>query len=99
MIANLFNKSLLQMKKLPYQIIDYNWAVGFYRNLSGEDEIEGMTADQSAALDASTKDNIPIVDETVESPYGKKALFCRKCGANLLSDSLFCSYCGAKVVY
>lgn len=99
MIANLFNKSLLQMEKLPYQIIDYNWAVGFYHNLPDEDEIEEMMADQSVAQDASKEDDASIADEAVENTQVKKALFCRKCGAKLLSDSLFCSYCGTKVVY
>ena len=99
MIANLFNKSLLQMEKPPYQIIDYNWAVGFYHNLPDEDEIEEMMADQSVAQDASKEDDTSIADEAVENAQVKKAFFCRKCGAKLLSDSLFCSYCGTKVVY
>ena len=38
-------------------------------------------------------------EESTELQPPKRTLFCRKCGAKLLSDSLFCSYCGTKIIF
>lgn len=87
------------MERIPYQIIDYGWAVDFFNNLPNEGENEEMIAGQSERTNPSKADSTPITDNSVEVSLARKALFCRKCGAKLLSDSLFCSYCGTKVVY
>lgn len=95
-ISSLFKKPLLQMEQRPYQIIDYNWASSFYENLPDEDEVEEILANQTDKTNVVDKS---ITADPTEVSNEKKALFCRKCGAKLLSDSLFCSYCGTKVVY
>lgn len=98
-ISDLFKRPLSQMERIPYQIIDYGWAVDFFNNLPNEGENEEMIAGQSERTNPSKADSTPITDNSVEVSLARKALFCRKCGAKLLSDSLFCSYCGTKVVY
>ena len=99
MVSVLFKKPLSHMNNTPYQIIDYDWAVNFSKNLPNEDEFKEIFANQSESANAVEADSTPISYNPVEAPTSKKVFFCRKCGAKLLSDSLFCSYCGTKVVY
>ncbi len=93
-IENSFETSLAQMKRIPFQIIDYDWAVRQFDNLPDGDKVDIMLAVQPCETDNSSGD-----EDVTESCPVKKALFCRKCGAKLLPDSLFCSYCGTEVVY
>lgn len=93
-VEELFGASLAQMKRTPFQVIDYAWAVKQFNGLPDEGDVEKMLDVQPAESDSSSIDG----EVTVTCPT-KKALFCRKCGAKLLSDSLFCSYCGTEVVY
>lgn len=99
MISDLFRKPLAQMERSPYQIIDYTWAVDFFENLPSEDEIAWMISGKSENPACIEPDNTQDVVQPVVTRPEKKALFCRKCGARLLSDSLFCSCCGTKVIY
>lgn len=100
-VADSFKMPLLQMDKAQYQIIDFDWAVDFAKRLHVEkDKIREMTTVRSAMPDVPQEmDNVPTNNQSVETLSKRKALFCRKCGAKLLPDSLFCSYCGTKVVY
>lgn len=100
-VTDLFRKPLLQMEKTQYQVIDFNWAVDFFKHLPiGENEIRAMAAVQSEMPDVpQEKDITPTSNHPGMAPSKGKALFCRKCGAKLMSDSIFCNYCGAKVVY
>lgn len=98
-ISDLYKEPLLQMENTPYQIIDYDWAtVNFYENLPSEDEIEKMIAMWPEASNAPKTGGVSVAKEMNEAPV-RNALFCRKCGAKLLTDSLFCSHCGTKIVY
>lgn len=99
MIAGLFNKPLSNMDNAPYQIIDYSWALEFYSNLPPAEEIEAMVADVSENTEPEEIESLSETELPVQEQPVKRALFCRKCGAKLLSDSLFCSYCGTKVMY
>jgi DNA-directed RNA polymerase subunit RPC12/RpoP len=45
--------------------------------------------------EAYASDTIPPVISVEQKPHPK---FCRKCGAELLDDSIFCSQCGEKVI-
>lgn len=99
MIAGLFNKPLSEMENTPYQIIDYSWAMDFFDNLPSAEEIEAMVAGNSENTELEKVECEPEDESVVQEQPIKRAMFCRKCGAKLLSDSLFCSYCGTKVIY
>lgn len=99
MIQKLFKKPLSEIDKTPYQVIDYEWALDFFNNLPSEEEIEEFIAEKSQSVEIPEEVATPDPVEVVEAQPQKKALFCRKCGAKLLSDSMFCSYCGTKVIY
>ena len=98
-VADLFKKPLLQMEQTQYQIIDYDWAVDFFKNLPHGDEIRKMVVVEPGGADALETEDTPTANGYDKAAPERRALFCRKCGARLLPDSLFCSYCGTKVVY
>ncbi len=93
-IEDSFEPSLLQTKSASFQIIDYNWAAKQFNSLPDGGEEEKILDVRPAKSDSSASDG-----DVAEACPSKKALFCRKCGAKLLLDSLFCSYCGTEVAY
>lgn len=110
LISNMFADPLSQMSNKPYITINREWAAAFFEllptenaDLSEEEETENIEhatdSDISASKDLGGVEEQAGEDEDAPGPQvPKRAMFCRKCGAKLLSDSLFCSYCGTKVI-
>ena len=115
LISNMFADPLSQMGNKPYITINRDWAAEFFELLptdnvdvleeedteSIEDAIDSDISDCEDYYDAEEPagiDEVVSTDAPEPQPV-KRTLFCRKCGAKLLSDSLFCSYCGTKVIY
>ena len=110
LISNMFAAPLMKMDNIPYITIDYDWAANFFELLSKENagllEEEGTENIEAATdSDISKSEDLGGVEEQVgeddapDTQLPKRAMFCRRCGAKLLSDSLFCSYCGTKVIF
>jgi hypothetical protein len=114
LISDMFAVPLSQMDNSPYMIIDQDWAADFFELLPTESEefpedqevdAETLNSEVSESADCENtekhveEDMNAFLEEASEQPSQKRILFCRKCGAKLLSDSLFCSYCGTKVIF
>lgn len=115
LISNMFATPLSQMGNKPYITINRDWAADFFDShplddVAGlEEETKSVEdANDSDIIDGESFDDdeepitedeaLPFENEPELHPI-MRTLFCRKCGAKLLSDSLFCSYCGTKVIF
>jgi hypothetical protein len=108
LISNMFAVPLRKMGNKPYITINRNWATDFIELLPSDNaNLTEKDATDTGMLDREDLDDIDEQEEGEALSTGsehdhqqiKRTLFCRKCGAKLLPDSLFCSYCGTKVIF
>ena len=90
-MAKLFEKPLQEMKPEPFMIIDAKWADDFFQYLP-EEEHEEKTPGRQVVSQETKTEQLPT--ERANKP---QILYCRKCGAKLLPDSIFCNSCGTRI--
>ena len=100
-VSDQFMSSLEHVKQKPFAVIDHDWAVQTFKKhfLDQKQETASGPGEKESVSEPNNGGNIHEEVMKPEKPPVKKALFCRRCGARLLSDSLFCSMCGTKVIY